>query len=84
MNALPGVRSIPLEATYLAWIDFSATGMSPKELIDRVHDHARIAPSPGTAFGKGGETFLRFNLAMPRKRITEAVSRLQAAFGDLQ
>ncbi len=84
MNAIPGVKSIPIEATYLAWIDFAGTGMDPEEFKLRVQKVARIAPSPGAAFGKGGESFLRFNLAMPRSRVVEAVSRLQAAFGDLQ
>ena len=37
-----------------------------------------------TTFGKGGESFLRFNLATPRARVEEAVTRMQAAFADLQ
>jgi cystathionine beta-lyase len=84
VNAIPGVRSMPLEGTYLAWVDFAGTGMEPSEFTARVERDARIAPSHGPAFGKGGETFLRFNLATPRARIEEAVRRLQAAFADLQ
>jgi len=34
--------------------------------------------------GKGGETFLRFNIATPRSRVIEAVKRMQNAFKDLQ
>jgi cystathionine beta-lyase len=84
IHAIPGLRSVPLEATYLAWIDFSRTGLSQSEFTARTKTGARIAPSPGHAFGKGGESFLRFNLALPRSRVAEAVVRLQAAFGDLQ
>jgi cystathionine beta-lyase len=58
--------------------------MAPEEFTARVQKDARIAPSPGPAFGKGGESYLRFNIGMPRARIVEAVERLQAAFADLQ
>ena len=59
INALPGLRSIPLEATYLAWVDFSGTGMSPEEITRRIQTDARIAANHGPTFGPGGETFLR-------------------------
>ena len=81
---IPGIRSMPLEATYLAWVDFSGTGMTQAEFIDRVQKVAKIAANHGVSFGAGGESFLRFNLATPRSLVIEAVARLQAAFADLQ
>ena len=84
INAIPGVRSLPLESTYLAWVDFSGTGMSFAEVEERVKGRARIAASPGPAFGQGGETFLRFNLATQHARVDMAGARLQEAFSDLQ
>lgn len=84
VNAIPGVTSMPLEATYLSWVDFSGTGMTREEYKRRVNKDARIAVNYGSTFGSGGETFLRFNLGMPRAQIAEAVERLQAAFADLQ
>ncbi len=81
---IPGLRSTPLEATYLAWVDFSGTGMTPAEVIERVEKQAKIATNHGAAFGKGGEAYLRFNLACPRAQVAEAVARLQHAFADLQ
>lgn len=84
VNAIPGVTSMPLEATYLSWVDFSGTGMTREEYKRRVNKDARIAVNYGSTFGSGGETFLRFNIGMPRAQIAEAVERLQAAFADLQ
>jgi cystathionine beta-lyase len=84
MNAIPGVHSLPLASTYLAWVDFSGTGMDFEEISRRVRKDARIAPSPGPEFGPGGETFLRFNLATQTYRVEEAAKRLQEAFRDLQ
>lgn len=82
--AIPGLRSMPLQATYLAWVDFTNTGMSAAEFTARVQRDANIAANHGIDFGTGGENFLRFNLAMPRAQIAEAVSRLQTAFADLK
>lgn len=84
VNAIPGLRSMPLEATYLAWVDFSGTGMPSAEFTARVEKGARIAANHGPSFGLGGETFLRFNFATPRAQVQAAVARLQAAFADLQ
>lgn len=84
VNAIPGLRSMPLEATYLSWVDFSGTGMAPAEFIARVEKEAKIVANHGASFGAGGGSFLRFNIAAPRSQISEAVQRLQKAFADLQ
>jgi cystathionine beta-lyase len=82
--AIPGLRSMPLQSTYLAWVDFAGTGMDAAEFTARVERDARIAANHGPTFGTGGESFLRFNLGAPRVVIDDAVARLQAAFRDLQ
>jgi len=84
IGAVPGVRSMPLEATYLAWVDFSGTGMAPTEFRARIEKGAQIATNHGDSFGTGGASWLRFNLAAPRSMVAEAVERVQAAFADLQ
>jgi cystathionine beta-lyase len=84
VNSIPGVISMKMASTYLAWVDFSGTGMSPAEVQMRVEKEAKIAANHGATFGTGGESFMRFNLAMPRVQIEEAVVRLKAAFADLQ
>ncbi|WP_439562014.1 MalY/PatB family protein [Roseinatronobacter sp.] len=84
MNAIPGVRSMALQSTYLAWVDFSGTGMDPQEFTARVERDAQIAANHGPTFGTGGTAYLRFNLGAPRSVIEQAVARLQAAFRDLQ
>ncbi len=84
ISAIPGLSAMPLEATYLSWVDFSGTGMAREEFTRRTQEGARIAANHGPTFGLGGDPFLRFNIATPRARIVEAVSRMQDAFGDLQ
>ena len=84
VNKIPGLSSMPLEGTYLAWVDFSGTGMEEEEFIYRVQEKAKIAVNHGSTFGTGGEKFLRFNLATPRTLVVEATKRLKDAFSDLQ
>ena len=82
--AAPGARSMHLDGTYLAWVDFSGTGLAPEDVAARVRDRARLFVSPGEQFGPGGETWLRFNFATPRPLLDEALSRLEDAFSDLR
>ncbi|MDJ1008918.1 MAG: PatB family C-S lyase [Paracoccaceae bacterium] len=84
INAIPGVRAMALEATFLAWVDFSGTGMDQAEIEERVLSRARIVANPGPSFGPSGEGHMRFNLGTQRARVEKAVGRLQRAFADLQ
>ena len=84
INAIPGLASMSLEATYLAWVDMSALGMPREDFTARVEQGAQIAVNHGPTFGKGGEDFLRFNIATPRARVEEACARLAEAFRDIQ
>jgi len=77
---LPGVRSMRLEATYLAWLDFGGTGLTQDEIYERIERKARIAINRGDRFGAGGEKWVRFNFACPRARLDEGLDRLTAAF----
>ena len=81
---IPGLSSMPLDATYLTWVDFSATGMEPAEFYRRLEQDARIAVNHGDTFGTGGALCARFNFATQRARLEEACARLQHAFADLQ
>ncbi len=84
VNAIPGLSSMQMESTYLAWVDCTGTGMERAEFTRRVEQGARIAINHGPSFGKGGENFLRFNFATPRSVVAQAMERLGTAFGDLQ
>ncbi|CAN0183787.1 unnamed protein product [Chrysoparadoxa australica] len=47
INAIPGVQSMPMEATYLGWVDFAGTGMTREEFTRRVEREAKIAVNHG-------------------------------------
>ena len=77
---IPGARPMPLESTYLSWINFAETGLSMDEVNDRIERKARIAINRGDKFGAGGETWARFNFACPRATLDLALERLVEAF----
>ncbi|MDR2472824.1 MAG: pyridoxal phosphate-dependent aminotransferase [Tannerella sp.] len=66
---LPKLKLSPLEATYLAWIDCRATGMTSPEITARLLEEAHLQVSDGTIFGAGGNGFIRLNFACPRSML---------------
>lgn len=80
----PGARSMRLDSTYLGWVNFAGTGLEPADVAERVAKGARIFASPGQQFGPGGGTWLRFNFAMPRPLLKEALGRIDEAFRDIR
>lgn len=76
---LPMLKLIEPEGTYLAWVDFSALGMTPGQLHDLVANRARLWLDDGKIFGSVGEQFQRLVLACPRATLEEALERLKGA-----
>lgn len=76
---LPQVVMTPLEATYLAWADFSAY-LGPDEIRPFMQDRCRLAFDYGSWFGgdRSG-SFIRINLATSRENIEEMVDRIVSA-----
>jgi cysteine-S-conjugate beta-lyase len=75
---LPEIGFDPPEATYLAWLDFSALGMGDdpaKVLLER----GRVALSSGVDFGAEGAGFARLNFATTEEIFDEMVERIVAA-----
>lgn len=81
-NELPGIRVSPLEATYLAWINFGVLGLDDKELMNLMIRDAGLALLDGPRFGAGGEQYLRMNIAAPRVVLEEALVQMKAAIHE--
>ncbi len=77
---LPRVKVMKPEATYLVWLDFSDYGMNDSELIQFVTEKAKIGLNNGGRFGRGGDGWLRLNIACPRSILADALERLKEAF----
>ncbi len=76
-SQLPDVKYRMPEATYLAWLDFSALGWGDDPAA-HILEHAKVALSNGPPFGTQGSGFARLNLACAPDTLTEAVARLSS------
>jgi cystathionine beta-lyase len=75
-SRLPEARVIPLEGTYLAWVDLGTLGFSDEQLKERILGKARIWLDDGPLFGTGGKGFQRINLACPRSTLGQALEAI--------
>ncbi len=80
LKSLNKVKVFDLEATYLAWVDFSNLNITEVELKNMLVKEAGIAPSFGSGFGKESGQFARFNIACRKEILEEAVKRLTKTF----
>lgn len=77
----PNVGYVPPQATYLAWLDFSAYDL-PTPAAQYLLEHARVAVNDGATFVQGGQNFVRLNLATSRDVLSEAVTRIGTALSQ--
>ena len=76
---LPKVKAVLPEASYLAWLDFSAYGIPHNVLADRFINEARVVMNDGTTFGgKEYEGCFRLNIGCPRAQLLDALERIAA------
>ena len=88
-DRLPLVNAVPLEGTYLMWLDFRAMlkdGEPLEGFCDRLSanfmDYGLVL-SPGSIYGAAGEGFMRLNIACPRSRLLAALEVLEEAIHSL-
>lgn len=77
LNGYKGLKLLPLEATYLAWIDARETGI---ENIQEKFLEAGVRIMDGKIFK--GEGFFRLNFACPKATLVEAVERIKKSLAE--
>lgn len=75
----PYLNVLPLEATYLAWIDCQSLGISSSEIAQRLYEKEKLWINDGSLYGKKGTGFLRINLACPRQILIKGLEKINAA-----
>ncbi|MDR0757956.1 MAG: pyridoxal phosphate-dependent aminotransferase [Tannerella sp.] len=78
---LPHCSVLPLEATYLVWVDCSSLGLSSARIAETLLEKGKLWVNAGTMYGAAGEGFVRFNIACPRKLLIEGLERFRRVFG---
>ncbi len=79
---LPRLTALPLEGTYLAWIDCSATGQTSGEITQTLLEKEKLWINPGSMYGTEGDNFIRLNIACPRTLLTEGLEKIKHCFSE--
>lgn len=74
LNAIEGLSMKPLEATYLAWVNFHESGI--ENFTAHLEKHG-VGVQDAANFG--GTGFFRLNFGTQRSRLEEAVRRIKSA-----
>ncbi|MDR1171211.1 MAG: pyridoxal phosphate-dependent aminotransferase [Bacteroidales bacterium] len=73
---LPQFPVLPLEGTYLAWVDCSVLRQSSTVIADTLLEKENLWVNAGTMYGAGGENFIRLNIACRRELLAEGLHRI--------
>lgn len=76
---LPQIKLVSENATYLLWLDCSevSEGKDTSEFADFLREKTGLYVSAGEQYGRGGEMFLRMNIACPRENVKDGLQRLK-------
>lgn len=76
IGKIDGLSTVRADATYLLWIDARGVLENDGELSDFLRERTGLILCPGSEYGRGGEGFLRMNLATDRARLFDGLFRL--------
>lgn len=77
---LPQIKVLPLEATYLVWLDCRSLNKTSEELSKILLEGEKLWVNPGTMYGAAGEGFIRINIGCPKELLFEGLRRMESAF----
>ncbi len=78
LNAIPGVRCRKPAGAFYVFPNVTGLGMKSAEAAQALLDDGGVAALSGTAFGSGGEGYLRFSYANSVENIREGLRRFEA------
>ena len=74
---IPQWKVMPLEGTYLVWVDVSLCCDNVTAYTDKLMQETKVWLNPGTMYGtESGKGYVRINIACPRSRMMEALQRI--------
>jgi aspartate/methionine/tyrosine aminotransferase len=84
LSRMNRVRVIPADASFYLMLQVAELGDEPDAALNfckRLVVEGRVGLAPGTAFGAGGEGYLRLCYAQSNERLSEAMDRFEAFLG---
>ena len=78
----PKARVLPLEGTYLLWVDVRRLGLTHVEMKNMLEKHG-IFLDNGEMFGIAGRGYQRINLACPKSTLEKALNRFKEGMEEV-
>lgn len=78
---LPHLQVLPLEATYLVWVDCSALKQTSEEITRTLLEKEKLWLNEGTMYGAAGEGFIRINIATQRENLIKGSHKIKKIYG---
>lgn len=78
-EALPDIKLIQPQGTYLLWLDCRQMGLDNPTLRQFFIEQAGVGMNPGYVFGDNGSGFMRLNIGTPRARVERALQKIAEA-----
>ncbi len=83
-NMIPEIIPVKPEATYMIWLDCRKFQMPGKELQNFFVQKAGVGMNEGSAFGPGGEGFMRMNVGTTHNTVIKAMQQIEKAVSSLR
>lgn len=74
---LPNLHVIEGQATYLLWVDISYYSSDSVSFVKKLRNKTGLYLADGLAYGRGGKTFVRINIATSLQNVKECCQRLK-------
>lgn len=81
LNHINGFSCLCPRGAFYVFPNITEFGMSSEDTAKYIFEKTHVVTAPGSAFGPGGEGFLRLCYAGSYEKIQEALARMESAFG---
>ena len=75
LRRIPGISFCEPQGAFYVFINIKKTGLTSSEISEKLLDGYQLITFPGSAFGKGGEGYLRLSYAIEIQKIEEGLKR---------
>ena len=81
LNAINGFSCHLPKGAFYVFANITGFGMTSVEAAEHILEKTHVVTAPGSAFGEGGEGYIRICYASKYEQLQQALERLERAFG---
>lgn len=81
LNSIKGFSCLMPRGAFYVFPNITGFGMTSEETAEYILEKTHVVTAPGSAFGEGGEGFIRICYAATYEKLAEALERMKKAFG---